>query len=81
MARRAQRRKLKREAQRQPSRRARRRRRRAGGVGHAAEHAERMPMGIEQHLMVLQWIDAKKKSPAVRELRMGHLKLDPFATE
>ena len=49
--------------------------------GHAAEHAERMPMGIEQHLMGLQWIGAHQKSPAVRELRMGHLKLDPFATE
>ena len=37
-------------------------------------------MGIEQHLMRLQWICAHQECSAVRELRMGRLQLDPFTT-
>ena len=40
-----------------------------------------MPMGIEQHLMRLQWICAHQECSAVRELRMRGLQLDPFTTD
>jgi len=42
----------------------------------AFKHSERMPVGVEQHLMGLQQIGAQQKGPAVRQLDMGHLKLD-----
>ncbi len=35
-------------------------------------------MGIKQHLMRLQWIGSNQKRPAMRQLDMGHLELDPF---
>ena len=34
-------------------------------AGHAAEDAERMPVGVEQHLMGLQRIGPHQKRPAV----------------
>lgn len=42
---------------------------------HAAEDPERVPVGIEQHLMGLQRIGAQEKGPTVRQLDMGDLKL------
>lgn len=38
-------------------------------------------MGIKQHLMRLQWIGPHQECPAVRELCMGNLQLDPFSTD
>ncbi len=37
-------------------------------------------MGVEQHLVGLQRIGPHQKRPAVRQLDMGNLQLDPFAT-
>ena len=47
----------------------------------AAEDPERVPMGIEQHLMGLQWIGTQQKGPAVRQLDMGHLQLGALAAQ
>jgi hypothetical protein len=42
---------------------------------HAAEDPERVPVGIEQHLMGLKQVGPKQKRPAVRELDVGDLEL------
>ena len=36
-------------------------------------------MGVKQHLMGLQEIGAREKSPAVRKLELRHLQLGPLA--
>ena len=48
---------------------------------HAAEHPERMPVRVEQHLMGLQGIGPQKEGPAVRQLDMRHLQLHPLAAD
>ena len=48
---------------------------------HAAKDAERVPVGIEQHLMGLQRIGTQQKGPAVRQLDMGHLQLRALAAQ
>lgn len=48
---------------------------------HAAEHPERMPMGVEQHLVGLQGIGPQKEGPAVRQLDMADLELYALAAD
>ena len=48
---------------------------------NAAQHPERMIMGVKQHLMGLKKIGAKKKRAAVRQLEVRHLQLDPLAAD
>ena len=47
---------------------------------NAAEDAEPVPMGIEQHLVGLQKIGPDQKGPAVRQLDVGNLQLGALAT-
>ena len=42
---------------------------------HAAEHTERVPVGIEQHLVGLERGGAQQEGPAVGQLDRRHLKL------
>ena len=42
---------------------------------HAAEDAEAVPVGIEQHLVGLEQIGPDQEGPAVRQLHVRHLKL------
>src|SRR3546814_12763062 len=42
---------------------------------HAAQHAERMIMSVEQHLMGLKKIGPHGEGPAVAELEVCHLQL------
>ena len=49
--------------------------------GDAAKNPERVPMGIEQHLVGLQGIGPQQKGPAVRQLDMRHLQLRAFAAQ
>src|SRR3546814_11221339 len=44
---------------------------------HAAQHAEGVIMGVEQHLMGLQKVGAHDECPAVTELEMRDLQLGP----
>ncbi|EAT08499.1 hypothetical protein SKA58_18700 [Sphingomonas sp. SKA58] len=44
---------------------------------HAAQHAEGVIMGVEQHLMGLQQVGAHDECPAVTELEMRDLQLGP----
>src|SRR5690606_3184060 len=48
---------------------------------HTTKDPERMPVGIEQHLVGLQRIGPQQKGPAVRQLDMGNLKLRAFAAQ
>jgi hypothetical protein len=48
---------------------------------HAAEHPERMPVRVEQHLVGLQGIGPQKEGPAVRQLDMGDLQLHAIAAD
>jgi hypothetical protein len=42
---------------------------------YAAEHSEGVMMGVEQHLMCLQWIGTDDEGPTVAELAMRNLQL------
>ena len=46
-----------------------------------AEHAEAVPLGVEQHLVALQQTGPQQKRPAVRQPHMGDLQLRAFATD
>ncbi|EHS50593.1 hypothetical protein PDO_5361, partial [Rhizobium sp. PDO1-076] len=46
---------------------------------YAAEHTEAVPVGVEQHLVRLQQVGPDQKSPTVRQLDMGDLKLRALA--
>ena len=46
---------------------------------HAAEDAECVPVGIEQHLVGLQQVGPEQEGPAVRELDVGDLELGALA--
>ena len=46
---------------------------------NAAQHAERMTHRIKQHLVGLQGIASNREGLAVRQLRVRHLQLHPFA--
>lgn len=46
---------------------------------HAAELTKAVPVGIEQHLKCLQQVRPDQKSPTVRELNVGNLKLRALA--
>ena len=46
---------------------------------HAAQHAEGVVMGVEQHLVGLLRIGAENEGAAVGELEVGDLQLGPLA--
>src|SRR3546814_3604898 len=48
---------------------------------HAAQHAERMIMSVEQHLMGLKKIGPHGEGPAVAELEVCHLQLGAHPIE
>ena len=48
---------------------------------HAAKGPERVPAGVKQHLMGLQWVSPKQKGTAVRQLDMRHLQLGAFTAK
>jgi hypothetical protein len=48
--------------------------------GDTTEHAEGMPVGIEQHLVRLQRISPHQECPTVRQLGVCNLQFDAFAT-
>ena len=48
--------------------------------GNAAEHAERMTVGVEQHLVGLRRVSPHQERPAVRQFDMGNLLFDLLAT-
>ena len=48
---------------------------------HAAQHAEGVIVGVEQHLMGLLRIGAQGEGAAVAELDVGDLQLHPLAGE
>lgn len=48
---------------------------------HAAEHAEAVPVGIEEHLVGLKQISPHEECPAVRQLDMGYLQLGALAVQ
>gem|GEM_PF-1674071 len=50
-------------------------------LGHAAEHAEGVVVGVEQHLMGLQQVGPDVEGPAVAELEVRHLQLGALATQ
>ena len=47
--------------------------------GNAAQHAEGVVMGVEQHLVGLLRIGAENEGAAVAELEMGDLELGALA--
>ncbi len=48
---------------------------------HSTQHAERLGQRVEQHLMGLERIGPYDKCPAVRELGMRRLQLDPLTAD
>jgi hypothetical protein len=48
---------------------------------HAAQHAEGVIMGVEQHLVGLLRIGAENEGAAIAELEVGNLQLGPLATD
>jgi hypothetical protein len=46
-----------------------------------AQHAERLGQGVEQHLVGLQLVGPDHKGPAVRQLGVRGLQLDPLAAD
>jgi hypothetical protein len=49
--------------------------------GNAAQHAEGVIVGVEQHLVGLLRIGSEKEGAAVGELEVGDLQLGPLARD